>query len=165
MAPVIEIRTGLLPDDTETCARLWVRAIEARDGAVEAAPMAQRVRSALAGPLVRLAVATAPRAGFALTVPSGSVPDEAFLHFLAVDPDGTGGGVGTALMTDAIDHATAAGFAAMTLEVREDNTRAVALYERLGFAAYGIARPHGIGDYAMQPYRLVLASPAAPASV
>lgn len=66
MAPVIEIRTGLLPDDTETCARLWVRAI--------------------------------------------------------------------------------------------------ALYERLGFAAYGIARPHGIGDYAMQPYRLALAS-ATPSSV
>lgn len=164
MAPVIEIRNGLLPDDTETCARLWVRAIEARDGTVDAAPMARRVRSALAGPLIRLAVATAPRVGFALTVPSGSVRDEAFLHFLAVDPGGTGGGVGTALMTDAIDHASAAGFAAMTLEVREDNTRAIALYERLGFAAYGVARPHGIGDYAMQPYRLALAS-ATPSSV
>ncbi|WP_286214315.1 GNAT family N-acetyltransferase [Demequina sediminis] len=138
---MIEIRTGLLPDDTETCARLWVRAIEARDGTVDAAPMARRVRSALAGPLIRLAVATAPRAGFALTVPSGSVRDEAFLHFLAVDPGGTGGGVGTALMTDAIDHASAA-----------------------GFAAYGVARPHGIGDYAMQPYRLALAS-ATPSSV
>jgi ribosomal protein S18 acetylase RimI-like enzyme len=51
-------------------------------------------------------------------------------------------GVGTALLSACIETARDAGYEQLELEVVADNTRAIALYERLGFVTYG-RRPHG----------------------
>ncbi len=150
------IRAGRVPDDVEHCAGIWVRALAARDGSVDAETMAERVREAFDAPIVRFAVATSPRAGFALVESGRSDPGEAYLHYLAVDPDGTGRGVGGALLADAVAHARAAGFRSLTLEVRSENTRAIALYLRAGFVPDGEATPHPTAGYPMQPYRLAL---------
>lgn len=60
-------------------------------------------------------------------------------------------GIGTALMQACIEWARARGLEQVELEVNERNGRAIALYERLGFRAYG-QRPHGLrypdGTYA-----------------
>lgn len=44
-----------------------------------------------------------------------------------------GCGVGSALMAGLVDFAAANGFAQLELQVRSDNTRAIALYEKFGF--------------------------------
>ena len=51
-----------------------------------------------------------------------------------------GQGVGTALIRATLDGAKAAGLTRVELTVREDNARAVALYERLGFLYEGLKR-------------------------
>lgn len=152
----ISIRDGVTPDDIELCADIWVRAIEFRDGTVDAQEMAQRVRSAFDNPIVRFAVATAPRSGFALVDAGRSDPAEALLHYLAVDPDGVGSGVGTALLDDAVEQARLRGFERVTLEVRTTNARALALYTRKGFAPFGEEIPHAVTGLPMRSYRLAL---------
>ena len=159
-ADAIAIRAGVVPDDLDLCAEIWVRAVEARDGTVDAAAMSQRVRSAFANPIVRFAVVTSPRNGFALVEAGRPDPTEALLHFLAVHPDGIGSGVGTALLADAVTHAKLGGFQSLTLEVRTNNTRAIELYTRAGFAPYGAEIPHPLTGYPMQSYRLSLQSPS-----
>ncbi|PIO51817.1 hypothetical protein BV502_02215 [Leucobacter sp. OAMLP11] len=156
MDPHPVIRAGRVPDDVERCAGIWVRALAARDGSVDSETMAERVRVAFDNPIVRFAVATSPRAGFALLESGRPDPGEAYLHYLAVDPGGTGRGVGGALLADAIAHARAAGFRSVTLEVRSANTRAIELYLRDGFVPDGEATPHPTAGYPMQPYRLTL---------
>ena len=69
-----------------------------------------------------------------------SPPDEAWVQNLAVDRRQQGGGVGRALMTALLDHATIAGVAAVLLEVAVDNRPAQALYESYGFAGVGIRK-------------------------
>ncbi len=155
---MIAIRAGAVPDDIELCAELWVRALAHRDGAVDVEAMALRVRSSFGNPIVRFAVATSPKAGFALTESGRIDTAEALLHFLAVDPRGPGLGVGTRLLADAVEHAAAGGFASLVLEVRTDNARAIGMYERAGFVPDGEQRPHPLGGHPMQPYRLRLTS-------
>ena len=153
---MVTVREGRVPDDVESCAAIWVAALAARDGTVDAQTMAQRVRESFARPLVRFGVATGGRSGF-VTVESGRAdPREAYLHYLAVDPVGTEAGVGRALMEDAVSHASSAGFERLALEVRTDNTRAIGLYERLGFVQDGPATEHPTAGYLMQPYALTL---------
>lgn len=48
-----------------------------------------------------------------------------------------GQGVGSALLQTAIDFAKEAGIAVLSLEVRSDNARAIALYEKFGFRKIG----------------------------
>ena len=48
-----------------------------------------------------------------------------------------GQGVGSALLQAAIDFARSAGVAVISLEVRSDNVRAIALYEKFGFRKIG----------------------------
>lgn len=52
---------------------------------------------------------------------------------IAVVPDREGQGIGTRLLTLLIDEAKQRGMADVMLEVRSDNPRAQALYERFGF--------------------------------
>jgi ribosomal protein S18 acetylase RimI-like enzyme len=52
---------------------------------------------------------------------------------LAVDPTCQGRGIGRKLMEDTEHRARERGFAAMSLTVHPDNTRAASLYERLGW--------------------------------
>lgn len=152
----IAIRAGTVPDDIEWCADIWVRALASRDGMVDEVAMAQRVRSAFDRPLVRFAIATSPRSGFALVESGHPDPTDAYLHYLAVDPDGVGAGVGTALLSDAITHARSGGFTSMTLEVRASNTRAIAVYAHTGFMPFGKPVAHPLANYPIQSYRLAL---------
>lgn len=55
------------------------------------------------------------------------------LYSMVVDPARRGEGLGARLLEDAIAQASAAGAPAITLEVREDNTAAKALYRGHGF--------------------------------
>lgn len=155
-AHAAELRAGGIPEDIERCADIWVRALRARDGKVDAEVMAQRVREAFRGPIVRFAVATRPRPGFALVESLPERPGAALLHYLAVDPDRQGRGVGRALLEDAAHHAARAGFSVLVLEVRTANERAIALYERFGFVPFGAPVPHPAAGYPMQSYELRL---------
>ncbi|WP_160297641.1 GNAT family N-acetyltransferase [Demequina salsinemoris] len=150
------IRAGLVPDDVEQCVRIWVEAIAHRDGHAPAHEVGAPVREAFARPLVRFAIATGSRAGFATVESEDRDPSGAYLHYLAVDPHGTGSGVGGQLLADAISHAAAGGFTTLALEVREHNARAIGLYERAGFVATGAPVPHATAPYRMQPYVLML---------
>ncbi|WP_161498742.1 GNAT family N-acetyltransferase [Microterricola pindariensis] len=154
------IRAGVLPDDVELCAEIWVRALEARDGTVDAEAMAERVRASFQNPIVRFAVVDSPRNGFALVESGRADPSEALLHFLAVHPGGAGSGVGRALLADAVEHATRGAFRSLTLEVRTTNVRAIEVYTRAGFVPFGGQIPHPLGGDPMQSYRLALADQA-----
>jgi ribosomal protein S18 acetylase RimI-like enzyme len=56
---------------------------------------------------------------------------------VAVDPDFQGRGIGRRLMVELIAAARAARVEVLTLDLRADNERAVALYESVGFRRYG----------------------------
>ena len=51
-----------------------------------------------------------------------------------------GRGIGSALLTATLERAKAASLTRIELTVREDNTRAIALYESLGFVVEGLKR-------------------------
>ena len=55
-------------------------------------------------------------------------------------------GIGRALMAATINAALACGITRIELTVRADNTRAIALYESLGFVAEGRLRRHMLVD-------------------
>ena len=59
------------------------------------------------------------------------------LYSIAVHPRKSGRGVGRALLAAVEAHACGFGFDALRLEVRENNKRAIALYERLGYRRFG----------------------------
>jgi len=59
------------------------------------------------------------------------------LQKLAVDADAHGRGLGRALAAALIADAREAGIEVLTLDARGDNTRALALYESLGFTEHG----------------------------
>ena len=145
-----------MPADIDLCAEIWVRALAARDGSVDGPGMTSRVQASFANPIVRFAVATAPRLGFSLVEAVPSRPTAALLRYLAVDPDGAGRGVGSTLLDDAISHSRLQGFATLLLEVRDINARAIELYTRAGFVPAGAAVPHPLAGYPMQGYELDL---------
>ena len=122
-----------MPADIDLCAEIWVRALAARDGSVDGPGMTSRVQASFANPIVRFAVATAPRLGFSLVEAVPSRPTAALLRYLAVDPDGAGRGFGSALLDDAVE-----------------------LYTRAGFVPAGAAVPHPLAGYPMQGYELAL---------
>ncbi|QIK62866.1 GNAT family N-acetyltransferase [Leucobacter viscericola] len=150
------IRTGTIPGDVEACAEIWVSALLARDGAVDADAMAERVRSSFELLIVRFAVVDPPHRAFALVEAGRPDPTEALLHYLAVDPATPKRGLGRALLADAIEHTRLGGFESMMLEVRTNNTRAIELYTRTGFVPFGEPTPHSLAGYPMQAYRLLL---------
>ncbi len=55
------------------------------------------------------------------------------LQTIAVRPDSQGGGVGRRLLTELMHQVELRGADSMMLEVRADNTGAIAMYERMGF--------------------------------
>jgi len=75
-------------------------------------------------------------AGYALVLFRKGV-GAARLYSLAVDPGSGGQGHGRALLDAALAAAAERGCGELRLEVREDNPRAVALYERAGFVFTG----------------------------
>lgn len=86
----------------------------------ETATPARRFRVAVDGDVV----------GYAITGRSGS---QAFLQRLATDPAHTGRGIAAALIGDALRWATRHRCRRLLVNTQQDNRRALALYERLGF--------------------------------
>ncbi|MCH2411842.1 MAG: ribosomal protein S18-alanine N-acetyltransferase [Acidimicrobiales bacterium] len=70
----------------------------------------------------------------ALTV----VADEGHVATVSVRPDEQGAGTGGRLLGDLCRFAVERGLAALTLEVRSSNRRAIELYRRFGFAPAGV---------------------------
>lgn len=68
------------------------------------------------------------------------VLDEGYLFNVAVDGDFRRHGVATALMDRLLDYASENRLGFLTLEVREGNTPAIALYKKLGFGEVGRRR-------------------------
>lgn len=65
------------------------------------------------------------------------VRDDVQVNNIAVHPDCRGLGIGEALMQFAVAKVRGAGAAFMTLEVRQSNTAALALYKKFGFEVLG----------------------------
>jgi ribosomal-protein-alanine N-acetyltransferase len=65
------------------------------------------------------------------------IRDDVQVNNIAVHPEYRARGLGEAMMRFAITKVRAAGAEFMTLEVRQSNTSAVALYRKLGFEALG----------------------------
>lgn len=68
------------------------------------------------------------------------IRDDVQVNNVAVHPDCRGLGLGEALMRYAIDRTREAGAAFMTLEVRQSNAPALALYKKLGFEVMGVRK-------------------------
>ena len=78
-------------------------------------------------------------------------PFEYEIHTIGVDPDYQGQGIGRRMMTDLLDFA--GGDGVVYLEVRTDNTGAIALYESLGFVRVGLRKRYyrtGADAYTMK---------------
>lgn len=130
--------------DVARCVDLWTRVIVARDGTGVADEAARRAQAAFDEPTVRFAVVGSAPDGFALTLTREK--GVALLSRLCVDPSTTSRGMGAALVADAAEHARAAGFQRIELDVRETNVRAIALYERAGFSAVSDPWKYDHGD-------------------
>lgn len=70
----------------------------------------------------------------------GRAAHVAYLGTLAVAPEVQGSGIAWAMMRDAIDRLRNAGILRVELTVEADNPRAIAFYERFGFAFEGTQR-------------------------
>ena len=69
-----------------------------------------------------------------------TVLDEGYINNVAVRPEYRRQGIAAALISLLIEQTRAIGLAFMTLEVRESNAPAIALYEKLGFTTVGIRK-------------------------
>jgi ribosomal protein S18 acetylase RimI-like enzyme len=65
------------------------------------------------------------------------------IHDIAVAPEERGAGVGQKLLARVEQHARDLGCCKLTLEVQENNSRAMRLYTRLGFEAFELASEAG----------------------
>ena len=81
-------------------------------------------------------------------------PSDSYVQTIAVAPGHQGHGLGTTLLTQLIDESTRRGCKNLDLEVRADNERAIALYERHGFQRVGLRRryyqPSGVDAVVMR---------------
>ena len=67
-------------------------------------------------------------------------PHESYVQTIGVTTDAQGRGLGARLLDELIDESRRRGCARIDLEVRADNARAIALYERHGFSRVGVRR-------------------------
>ncbi len=79
---------------------------------------------------------------------------------IAVSPQAQGRGLGSTLLNSLIEQALAQGCSKVMLEVRSDNTAALALYKRFGFESLNVRRDYyapGVDALVMcqQPLRMV----------
>ena len=137
---VVEGRPGIEPDESidgrRAAAGIWARAVSRRDRVVEPATAEEKlpvIQEGLSAPSATLHLARRGEdaAGFIFVVPRGDVLE---IRFLAVDPAGWGGGVGSDLLRYADDLARAGGARSLELWVLESNERARRLYERAGWS-------------------------------
>ncbi|MFE6975395.1 ribosomal protein S18-alanine N-acetyltransferase [Streptomyces sp. NPDC057682] len=123
--PVLALEHELFPEDSWSSGMFWSELAHARG----------------AGATRRYVVAEDPATGritgYAGLAAAGDLAD---VQTIAVTRDHWGGGLGAALLTDLLKHATAFECAEVLLEVRVDNLRAQKLYERFGFEPIGFRR-------------------------
>ena len=70
------------------------------------------------------------------------VLDEGYIANVAVSPDCRRQGIGTKLVREMIRQARVRGLAFLTLEARESNAPAIALYESCGFVRVGVRKKY-----------------------
>jgi ribosomal protein S18 acetylase RimI-like enzyme len=138
----------------DEAARLWAEATSTRDGDDDVAPLK------ISRPIIQRVLDNSPRAfplvGFAAVAP---VPDDAALaelHYVGVSPRIWGGGVGRYLMRAIPAELETRGFSSARLAVYADNSRAVRLYEQMGWRPHGEPKPHPRSGKLEQEYRLAL---------
>jgi ribosomal protein S18 acetylase RimI-like enzyme len=158
----MEARAG--SPQVDEAAQIWAEATAARDGDENVADL-EVSRPIIAGVLERspralLLIARAaegPAAGFAAVEPLDSTDENvAEIRYLGVRPGMWGRGVGEALLRALPERLREAGFGRAVLSVYADNSRATALYERLGWQLSGAATPHRVTGKAERHYELRL---------
>jgi ribosomal protein S18 acetylase RimI-like enzyme len=149
--------------DIDVAAQIWAEATAARDGDQEvpglsdSRPVIEAVLARSPESFVLLAypdAAAAPGDGFAAVEPAG--PGRALVSYLAVRPACWGNGVGEFLLRETATRLAAAGYRRAELSVYIDNSRAVELYERLGWRPCGSPAPHPRTGKPEQRYELEL---------
>ncbi|WP_165759636.1 GNAT family N-acetyltransferase [Rathayibacter oskolensis] len=135
-------------DDHDDCVRLWLAALEARDGRAPVPGTDDRARAKLAAPAVCFVVAErgGPIDGFVLVSTPGSgfaddPPGAAYLSLLAVHPSAQGRGLARRLLAAAERDAAAVADEAV-LHVLVGNRAARSLYRAAGWREEGAEFPH-----------------------
>ena len=85
-----------------------------------------------------------------------TVLDEAEIHLLDTAPAWQRQGVASALLRHLCQQGTAAGWQRLLLEVRADNTPALALYQRFGFQINGRRRAYYPGHHGLRVDALLM---------
>jgi putative acetyltransferase len=159
---VLEARRG--SRELEDAAQIWAEATAFRDGEREFADLADSV-PILEGVLDRspqsfvlLAQADGGvAAGFVAVEPvAGTSSTRAEVSFLGVRPSMWGRGVAQLLLWQVQSRLATAGYTYAELSVYVANTRAVTLYERLGWKPAGTPTPHRRTGKPEQRYELAL---------
>ena len=160
--------------ELEDAAQIWAEATAFRDGESDVAglsdslPILESVLDRSPQAFVLLARAdSGAAAGFAAVEPmtvesstvesgTGTTGTRAELSYLGVCPGSWGRGVGRLLLRQVQSRLTSAGYTHAELSVYVANTRAVTLYERLGWQPVGAPTPHRRTGKPEQRYELVL---------
>jgi ribosomal protein S18 acetylase RimI-like enzyme len=158
---VIEVRAG--SPQVDEAAQIWAEATAARDGEEDVAdlevsrPIITGVLDRSPRALLLIARTAEGTAGFAAVEPLGDTDGNAAeIRYLGVRPWMWGHGVGEALLRALPERLRAAGFGRAVLSVYADNSRATALYERLGWQLSGAATPHRVTGKPERHYELPL---------
>ncbi|MFI6642263.1 ribosomal protein S18-alanine N-acetyltransferase [Streptomyces sp. NPDC050504] len=131
IAPVLELERELFPEDAWSSGMFWSELAHARGpGATRRYVVAEEPAGTAAGAGGRIV-------GYAGLAAAGGLGD---VQTIAAARDQWGTGLGAALLTDLLKHATSFECEEVLLEVRVDNTRAQKLYERFGFEPIGFRR-------------------------
>ncbi|MGW1881123.1 ribosomal protein S18-alanine N-acetyltransferase [Streptomyces sp. NPDC001970] len=125
LEPVLRLEHELFPEDAWSPGMFWSELAHSRG------PRATRRYVAAVDP------ADGRIVGYAGLAAAGGLGD---VQTIAVARDQWGTGLGSRLLTDLLQHATAFECDEVLLEVRVDNTRAQKLYERFGFEPIGFRR-------------------------
>lgn len=148
--------------DIDAAAQIWAEATAARDGDAEVADLS------VSRPVIEAVLARSPdsfvliartadgsvSAGFVAVSPSGE--GRAEVSYVGVRPGSWGRGVGELLLRHVGARLAAGGYRNAELQVYVDNSRAVALYERLGWRPRGAPAPHPRTGKPEQRYELQL---------
>lgn len=136
------------------------------DGAAYARQLADAAGRARDAELLVAVDAAGAVCGTVMFVPPGTRYSElagareAEFRMLAVDPAAQGRGVGSALVRACLERATAAGYEAVVICVRDFAADVHRLYERLGFTRLPARDWSPVPGVALLAYRIALPAPA-----